>query len=72
MIETKGVQLAVIIEGLDQHGWVIDWMDFLQQSLDHGWNPKSTLSKIEEALLDIKGPEYTQEVLNKSKQLMGL
>lgn len=47
-------------------------MDFLQQSLDHGWNPKSTLSKIEEALLDIKGPEYTQEVLNKSKQLMGL
>ena len=72
LVETKGVLLSVIIQGLDDRGWLVDWIDFMQQSLDHGWKPSSTLSKIEEHLLDIKGPEHTKEVIRKLKEIMGL
>ena len=72
LVETKGVLLSTIVQGLEDRGWVVDWVDFLQQSLDHGWKPKGTISKIEEALLDIKGPEHTEQVLRRLKELLGL
>ena len=42
---------------------IIDWQDFIKMSMDNNWNIKSTLSKIEEALIDIKGKQHTEFVI---------
>ena len=72
LVESKGVLLSTIVQGLEDRGWVVDWVDFIQQSLDHGWKPKGTISKIEETLTDVLEPEYTKEVVSRLKNILGL
>jgi hypothetical protein len=69
-VETKGVLLGVIVKVLDDNGWIMDWVDFIQQSLDHGWKPKGTLSKVRESLADAKGVEYADEVMARMERLL--
>ena len=72
LVESKGVLLSTIVQGLEDRGWVVDWVDFMKQSLDHGWKPKGTISKIEETLMDTLGPQHTKEVVSRLKNIMGL
>lgn len=53
----------MLIQYLDQHCMVIDWIDFYEQGVNHNWNIKSIVSKIRTALSDVKGKEYCAEVL---------
>lgn len=70
-METYGIPLEVIIEVFEQRGLVIDWIDFLDRSQKCGWSFRTTLSKIEVALLDTKGREYTDNVLLRLKFFIG-
>lgn len=62
-METRGVQLDVLIEYLDQHNMVVDWIDFYEQGVEHNWNIKTIRSKIMTSLIDVKGKEYCDEVM---------
>ncbi len=67
MYETKGVPLETIIQKFDELNYLIDWVDFYESSITSGWNTKTTLKKIEYSLIDIKGKDYTTQVLNRLK-----
>lgn len=49
----------------EHEGLVPDWISFIKEALDKGWNPESLRSKIESALGDVHGPEHTREVLSR-------
>jgi len=65
--ETYGIPLELIVEQLYKHSYIIDWIDFYEDSLSYGWNPRTTLSKIEVALFDTHGKLYSQEVIDRLK-----
>lgn len=72
LVESRGVPLELIIQVFEEHGYVIDWLDFYQSCVDKGWNIKTTINKIEYSLMDVKGKEYTNEVLNRLKYCINL
>ena len=50
---------------------IIDWIDFYENGLISNWNIKTILLKIEMALLDTKGKEYSDEVIKRLKYYIG-
>jgi hypothetical protein len=52
-----------MISILHEQGYLIDWVDFIEQSIKEGWKFKSTLVKIEVSLIDTFGKEYSKEVI---------
>ena len=71
VLVTYGVPLDNMISILHEHGYLIDWMDFIEQSIKEGWKLKSTLVKIEVSLIDTFGKDYSKEVINRIQQIYG-
>ena len=51
---------------------LIDWIDYYECSLQCNWNLKTTLNKIQTALLDTKGKDYSLDVMNRLKYYISL
>lgn len=47
-----GIPLIFILDQLKIHNAVMDWIDYIDYSVEKNWNPSNTLSKIEDALID--------------------
>jgi hypothetical protein len=71
VLVTYGVPLDNMISILHEQGYLIDWVDFIEQSIKEGWKFKSTLVKIEVSLIDTFGKDYSKEVINRIQQIMG-
>lgn len=71
VLVTYGVPLDNMISILHEQGYLIDWVDFIEQSIKEGWKFKSTLVKIEVSLIDTFGKEYSKEVINRIQQIYG-
>lgn len=50
---------------------MIDWIAFYEDAIKKDWKISTILSKIEEALIDIEGIEYSTTVKNKLKLYIG-
>ena len=50
--DTIGLPLCIIINELEQNGFVIDWIDFINYSIKNNWNISQTISMIEDSLLN--------------------
>ena len=68
--ESRGIQLTLLIERFDEEGFIVDWIDFYEDSLESFWKPMTTLGKIETALRETKGIEHSEEVVNRLKLYM--
>lgn len=65
--EALGVPLDIILEHLQTQNQVVDWVDFIITSLDHGWQIKTTMNKIEYTISDVYGKKYCEEVMVRIK-----
>jgi len=68
-VDTKGIPLDFLLSSLKEKDYVIDWIEFVNTSLEHNWKLKGTIIKIEQALIDIYGREYTDIIVRKLKDL---
>ena len=67
LVDGQGVPLAIVMQHYKEHGIVIDWDHFLTESINKKWNWSTTLSKIEEAAVDVHGREYKDELIRLCK-----
>lgn len=65
-----GLPLEVILDILTKHDMVIDWKDYLKESLSHGCNLNSILSKIETSVGDCFGSKYREEVKKRLREIV--
>ena len=49
-METKGLPLDFMFMYLEKDKYVVDWLEFVQTSLDHNWKIRGTLTKLENSL----------------------
>jgi len=61
--------LDIILMTLDNEKYIIDWIEFINISLDSGWKIKGTISKLEDSFLDVYDPEFSKQIINKIKEL---
>lgn len=62
--ESLGVPLDFILSSLSKDEYSVDWLDFIVQSVKHKWKLKGTLIKIENAMIDVYGREYSTPIIN--------
>ena len=71
MMDTRGVPLETIVQEFEKNNCLVDWIDFYENSIQSGWNPQTTLDRIEYTLIDVKGKEYSNDVLLRLKIYIG-
>lgn len=63
-METKGLPLDFMLMYLDKDEYVVDWIEFIHTSVQHNWNLRGTLTKLENALYDVYGRcEYSERII---------
>jgi len=65
--EALGMPLDFILLIMEEKNRVVDWIDFINVALNHGWTMKTTMKKIEYPILDVYGKAYWLEVEKRIK-----
>lgn len=68
--DQDGIPLDVIFQSSIELGFRLDWQSFWLQSIEKGWNPYSTFSKLSHEVLEVFGQEYHQEWIFRMKRLI--
>ena len=68
LINSEGISLDVVLQAIKLKGLTPDWISFINDAINFGWNPNSLLSKIEIATKDVYGEEYSNEILKRSSK----
>ena len=61
--ETHGLPLDVILGLFNEKDWLPDWIDFYQSARKAGMEHDRILSKLEEAISDSFGKEFSDHVI---------
>jgi hypothetical protein len=62
-MDSQGLSLIFILDLLNNENCLVDWVDFIDYTIEKKWNTTQTFSKIEEALVDVFGRDYTEQIL---------
>lgn len=54
---------------LDQSEYMIDWIEFVETSIESGWKVKGTLLKIEQSFMDYYEKEFSDIIMNRLRDL---
>ena len=68
--ETHGLPLDVLFDSLDQKNQIPCWISFYKSASLAGMKHERILSKLEEAISDVYGKEFTDAVIKKLDGLM--
>ncbi len=60
--EALGLPLDFILLNFDEKNRVVDWIDFINVALEHGWSMKTILTKIEYPIIDVYGKAHWIEI----------
>jgi hypothetical protein len=66
-MDSQGLPLVFILDLLNNENCLVDWVDFIDYTIEKKWNVNQTLSKIEEGLVDVFGSEYSDNVITRLK-----
>ena len=64
-MDSIGLPLVFILDKFREENCTVDWVDFIDYTIEKQWNITQTLSKIEEALIDNR--EEQKEVIKRIK-----
>ena len=55
----------MLLDHFHQRDLIPNWIDFVEDTVNHGWNLKSTLIKIDQSCFEVYGPEHRDIVMSK-------
>lgn len=61
MFDSHGIPLDIIVDRFNEHGLIVDWLDFWDDAMKQGWKPDRTLSKLRAVVGDVYGPVWASE-----------
>lgn len=65
--ESQGIPLTIILQYLKEKHLIVDWIDYIDTAIQLKWNPKTALTKAEEAITEIYNQEYASEIIARMK-----
>lgn len=72
LVDGQGIPLDILLYYFKDNDLVPDWLGFFMESIETGWNPESTLSKIEVACHDVYGKLHSEEVIDGLELVSGI
>ena len=67
LVSSEGILLEILVSELQSRSSVVDWFEFWNDSVESGWNPRSTRTKILTCIGELFGPvvrEQHQKILD--------
>jgi alanyl-tRNA synthetase len=61
VVETHGVPLEVVLDWVVDNNLVPDWAQFWEESREKKWNPRTTRTKVVNAIGEVYGPDYRKK-----------
>ncbi len=58
----------MVLDHFKTKGLIPNWIDFVEDTIKHNWNLKSTMVKIDQACFEVYGPEHRDVVMSKLKK----
>jgi hypothetical protein len=71
LVDGQGLPLDIVLYYFKDHDLIPDWLGFFMESIERGWNPRSTLTKIETACQDVYGKLHSEEVVDALVEMSG-
>lgn len=68
--ESRGIPLDIILDTINKNGGTVDWIEFVDTSLEINWNITTTLNKIETACCDIFGKQNSEQIILSIKRYL--
>jgi len=65
LLEQQGLPLDLVLDLLQQHNSIPDWIELYQTARLHGWNHRTIVSKLETALFDVYGGKFRDYIIEK-------
>lgn len=72
LVDGQGIPLDIVLHYFEDNGMVPCWLTFFMESLDRGWNPQSTLTRIQVACEDVYGQVHAGIVREELRAHVGL
>lgn len=66
---TYGLHLTDVLTLLDSRRLIPSWMHFYRDAIAEGWNHRTIVTQLDEALVDVYGPEARDRVLGYVERL---
>ena len=70
--EALGIPLEIILMKLEEKNVVVDWVDFCQSAIEHGWNQKTIIDKIRYNVVDVYGRKYCDSIIERLELIFAL
>jgi len=62
-----GLSLEEVVDILKSKNMVVDWLDFYQDGLKHGWKPDRMMERIRLSVTEVYGKEFGDETITRLK-----
>jgi alanyl-tRNA synthetase len=66
LFDTSGLPLDIVFMELKDRGYMPDWRSFYSAAENHGWKPKTIISRLRESLpIYNHTPDFTEVVISR-------
>ena len=72
LVDGQGIPLDIVLQYFKDSGMYPCWLTFFRDTIEHGWNPKSTLTKIQVACEDVHHKIYADLVVKRLRECSGI
>ena len=70
MYDTNGMPMDILLTIMDEKNMVPSWTQFVIDALNAGWKEKTIIHRVSEATTDVFGPEYSDIVIKRIKEIL--
>ena len=67
MFNTYGLPLSVCLDAMNQKNTAVCWPSFIEDARAAGWSDDAIISRMEEAIVDVHGKGYWEQVKERVK-----
>lgn len=65
IVSSVGLPLEIVVDECQKRQLQIDWLDFYNECLKHGWKPSGVIERIRHSVSEIYGKEYGEETIKR-------
>jgi len=69
LFDTTGMPLFMVFECCEQNNWLPSWISFYEEAKSSGWQHKTIINRLEEALSDVYGIEFRDVVISRLNKI---
>lgn len=60
LVDSEGIPLDLVVDRLNDQGFMCDWLDFWRDAMKQGWKPDRTYLRLQSVVGEVYGPAFRE------------